>query len=213
MLKFKHSKKGFTLIELLVVISIIGFLSTMALVNLKNVRLKARDTVRLANIDSLTKALEFYYDDHGEYPNILSNPSFNWEDYYEEMYIMLHNGGYIGFNGNSSKFANFFVKSALAMVAVSPKIQDPLAKSLGSDWSYGYYNSVNKQSYVLRVRFEKSYSGISKKRYSGNLINNGFTGGCDNPLYFCVSSNKSFTPNPIPSGGGGSGPPLVSPFF
>ena len=192
------------------VISIIGFLSTLAVVNLKNVRIKARDVARLANIDSLTKALEFYYYDHGEYPDVLDDPEFNWENYYEEMYIILHDGGYIGFNNNSSKFANLFIKTASAMLMLVPNIgiQDPLVKSLGSDWSYGYYNNADKQSYVLRVRFEKNDSGITKKRYMGNLIDDGFTGGCDDSAYFCISSAKNFTPNYRPTDR-----PPASPYF
>lgn len=178
--------------------------------------MKARDVVRLANIDSLTKALEFYYYDHNEYPDILDEPTFNWQDYYEEMYTMLHDGGYIGFNGNSSKFANFFIKKVLAVTSSVINIQDPLVSSRGEDWTYGYYNSTDKQSYILRVRFEKNDSGISKKRYVGQLILNGFTGGCDDPAYYCISSSNVFVPNtsatPPPTCGVPGRPPC-SPVF
>jgi len=67
----KKNKKGFTLIELLVVISVIGMLSTFALVALQNSRIKARDARRLADIKQIQKALELYYDaNDNQYPNI-----------------------------------------------------------------------------------------------------------------------------------------------
>ena len=47
------------------VISIIGFLATFALVSLNSARMKARDTRRKADINSLVKALALYTDDRG----------------------------------------------------------------------------------------------------------------------------------------------------
>lgn len=64
-----RSKKrsGFTLIELLVVISIIGFLSTFAVVALKGAREKARDARRKSDLTLISKALQLYYDNNGTY--------------------------------------------------------------------------------------------------------------------------------------------------
>lgn len=56
------AKKGFTLIELLVVISIIGLLSTLAVVALNNARVRSRDASRLANIHQLQTAMNLYFD-------------------------------------------------------------------------------------------------------------------------------------------------------
>jgi prepilin-type N-terminal cleavage/methylation domain-containing protein len=63
------SRRAFTLIELLVVISIIGLLSTIAVVSLGASKIKARDTRRKADFVQISKALELYYDDNGSYPN------------------------------------------------------------------------------------------------------------------------------------------------
>ncbi len=67
-MKHQKNKKGFTLIELLVVISIIGLLSTLAMVALKSAREKARDVKRLADINQLQKALDLYYDKYNTFP-------------------------------------------------------------------------------------------------------------------------------------------------
>ena len=62
------NKHGFTLIELLVVISIIGILSSFAVVSLKNAREKARDAKRMADIRQVRTALSLYFDDNYEFP-------------------------------------------------------------------------------------------------------------------------------------------------
>lgn len=60
----KYYKKGFTLIELLVVVSIVGLLSSVVLSSLRTARMKARDTKRIAQINSLNTALQLSYDDN-----------------------------------------------------------------------------------------------------------------------------------------------------
>jgi len=56
------------LIELLVVISIIGILSSFAMVSLNAARIKARDALRKGDMAQLRTALSLYYDDEGRYP-------------------------------------------------------------------------------------------------------------------------------------------------
>ena len=65
-----HSLKrqAFTLIELLVVISIIGLMSTIAVVSLNSSRVKTRDTKRVADLKQVRTALELYFSDNGGYP-------------------------------------------------------------------------------------------------------------------------------------------------
>ena len=62
------TKKGFTLVELLVVISVIGMLSTIAVVSLGTARQKARDTTRIATMKQVATGLEQFYADTGGYP-------------------------------------------------------------------------------------------------------------------------------------------------
>jgi len=54
----KKNEQGFTLIELLVVISIIGLLSTMAVISLNSARSKARDAKRVSDIKGLSTVIE-----------------------------------------------------------------------------------------------------------------------------------------------------------
>jgi len=71
-LKFKNRaargrSKGFTLLELLVVISIISLLASILLVDVKNARIKARDTKRRSDLSQIAKALDIYYNYYDTY--------------------------------------------------------------------------------------------------------------------------------------------------
>ena len=58
---------GFTLVELLVVIAIIGILATLLLLQLGVARSKARDASRIAHVNQVRSAVEFYFDDNGSF--------------------------------------------------------------------------------------------------------------------------------------------------
>jgi len=64
----KIKRVGFTLIELLVVISIISILTIISVSQFNTAKIKARDTQRKADIDSVSKALNTYFADYGYFP-------------------------------------------------------------------------------------------------------------------------------------------------
>jgi len=63
------NKKAFTLVELIVVITILAVLATVAFISFQWYALSARDSTRLADLNSITKVLELYNVKHWKYPN------------------------------------------------------------------------------------------------------------------------------------------------
>jgi general secretion pathway protein G len=63
-------QSGFTLVELLVVIAIIGILATLLLLQLGVARQRARDAKRIADVNQARTAIELYFDDNGQYPQV-----------------------------------------------------------------------------------------------------------------------------------------------
>ena len=60
--------KGFTLIELMVVISIIGVLAGIAVVQVKNMQRKARETALMKDLHDMREAIDNFYADKQRYP-------------------------------------------------------------------------------------------------------------------------------------------------
>jgi prepilin-type N-terminal cleavage/methylation domain-containing protein len=65
----RKKTSGFTLIELLVVIAIIALLSSVVMSSIAKARAKARQVRRIADVNSIVKALALTYDSNGGYPS------------------------------------------------------------------------------------------------------------------------------------------------
>ena len=72
--------KGFTLIELLVVVAIIGILTAVGLGQFFTAQKRGRDTARKRALESISRALEMYYNDYEAYPTAIDGVinSYNW---------------------------------------------------------------------------------------------------------------------------------------
>lgn len=69
-LKKSPSSNGFTLIELLVVIAIIGVLATIVMVSISDLRARARDDRRVADMKAIRDALAMYQVQRVAYPSL-----------------------------------------------------------------------------------------------------------------------------------------------
>jgi len=72
-----YKNKGFTLIELLIVMAIIGILASIALINLKEARNRAKDVVIKNTIQEGAKIAEVFFDDIGNYDLLCDDPRIN----------------------------------------------------------------------------------------------------------------------------------------
>jgi general secretion pathway protein G len=70
MRKGNHSR-GFTLIELLVVVAIIGILSSIAVVQLRQTPQRAREAALRENLYAMRNVIDQYFTDKGKYPDSL----------------------------------------------------------------------------------------------------------------------------------------------
>jgi len=75
-----HKQIGFTIVELLVVIVVIAVLAAVMVVTYSNIQGRARDSRRLSDMNAITKALEIYKQQNGDYPAAVgSTGNGGWE--------------------------------------------------------------------------------------------------------------------------------------
>lgn len=114
----KINKRGFTIIELIVVIAIIAVLATVVITSVNKYMAKARDSRRIADANSIVKALQIYYADTGSYPFAYDYGENSPADPY------CWGGGpdcsYVDQNGNGIYFLDPLVQGKYLPPAVDP---------------------------------------------------------------------------------------------
>jgi len=146
-MKKRNNQTGFTLIELLVVISIIGILSSLAVVSLNTARNKARDALRKADMTQMRTAINLYYDENGQYPICGT-----WDANAADLGASLQDG---------SDCYNTVLKAALTQgvkpyLGIMPKDPKNSANSPTTDatYLYRYVSQTNGTEYALVYRIE-----------------------------------------------------------
>ncbi|MFA6170988.1 MAG: prepilin-type N-terminal cleavage/methylation domain-containing protein [Patescibacteria group bacterium] len=170
-----RSKKssGFTLIELLVVISIIGFLSTLAVVALKSARERARDARRKSDLTLIAKALHMYYENNGHYTVDNSGSNGNGQGWFSY--------DYDGVSGPYDSVA----KELKDLGYVGSVIIDPSGNVSG-------YNSIGS-AYMIRATVTGFTLWTSLENPSA------IDTATQNTCYYSDYNNfKSDNPNPFP---------------
>ena len=150
MISAYNSKKGFTIVELLIVIVVIAILAAISIVAYNGIQTRARDSQRKSDIAAITKGLELYYIDKGEYPNYPDG-----------------SGGSTTMTANWSTTSDAswqgFINTLKPYMSTVPR--DPTSTSTGgyNSLNYAYYGNNSsycgaavKQMYILTYKLESS---------------------------------------------------------
>lgn len=79
MITLTRKDRGFTIVELLIVIVVIAILAAITITAFNGVQTRTRDSQRVADMNSIVKALELYKVQNGQYPVAVGNSAGGWE--------------------------------------------------------------------------------------------------------------------------------------
>lgn len=145
-----RNQAGFTLIELLVVISIIGILSSFAVVSLNSARNKARDALRKADMTQMRTAIMLYYDENNRYPACGA-----WSDTREDYGAMANQTYADCYRVSLGAALTAGAKPFLGQMPKDPKnpTNDP---AFDSTYLYRYVGKADGTTYALVYRIEEN---------------------------------------------------------
>ena len=133
----ENRNKGFTIVELLIVIVVIAILAAISIVAYNGIQQRGRDSQRMNDLNQLSKIIELYNVDNGNYPM----PS-GWCTQYS-------GAGYINsFKNELSKY-------------VSEVPYDPLYKGTHKDYIYQNVGDTSYRLYAELESTDRSDDGLS----------------------------------------------------
>lgn len=190
----RNNQGGFTIIEMLVVVAIIGILSTLSIMALNGRQVDARDVKRLADLDTIQKALALYYTANGSYPPIqqaygYSTGGYNWNGtavaptlfslkYYLGPYLA---AGLLPTDPSPDTSYRYYYSSnpgdsyqsyGMMMRPETTKYKNMAAADGGYSTYNGYYEVGSQPSYCAQ---NPSYSGVDKNWYFYSVASSGCT--------------------------------------
>jgi prepilin-type N-terminal cleavage/methylation domain-containing protein len=170
MAKVGRRNGGFTIVELLIVIVVIGILAAITVVAYTGIQGRTRDSVRMAALSSIAKALDAQYAVNGVYPDggggCLSSPWWNCWGYQSSNRLV--EAGYI------------------ASMPQDPGFVDSGACGNPNSYltrAYWYAPTTDRQGYVLGAYMETPNPTDSR-----NLSTNG-NYGCGNFMNWAIKRN------------------------
>ena len=129
---------GFTLIELMVVVTIIGVIMSAGITTYTQTQKQSRDARRRADVKAFSQAIEQYYLDNGQYPNLygVSN-STSWQ------------------SGAELRIGSFFPNFASSLDPINNDTYRYILLSTQRNRSYSGVPAVNPQTrYCVYARLE-----------------------------------------------------------
>ncbi|MDB5165170.1 MAG: Type secretion system protein [Candidatus Saccharibacteria bacterium] len=145
----RHAK-GFTIIELLIVIVVIGILAAITTVAFSGIQQRGRDAQRKSDVVAITKALELYYLDNGQYPLGSGSTAINasWSTTADASWVNLKNQ---------------LVPTYMSSLPSDPtNTQGVFVASSTNNYSYAYFgggtycgvSTTSRQMYIFVYRLE-----------------------------------------------------------
>lgn len=159
--KYDTNRHGFTIVELLIVIVVIAILAAITIVAFNGIQQRARDSDRKAAVASLTKALELYHADNGQYPVSSGSTVINnsWSTTADASWANLESQ----------------LRPYMSQVPDEPRPTSGVAGMTANGYNYDYYanksnycGSAVGQMYILVYRLE----GTQQNTYIGDCSTN-----------------------------------------
>ncbi len=154
----RKSTRGFTLVELLIVCAVILILVAIAITLYTQQQKQTRDSKRKADIILIREALEKYYEDNGEYPDMY-HPQMKNSDPYSQTAV----------NNLQTLFPGIKKETLVAPNATRGTLTSLRTNNAITDTStYGYFTVV--QTSGIDCTFRTTNAAVTENNFSGYYI-------------------------------------------